>query len=226
MKNEIKELIYSLGADVCGVGAIDRFADAPQGFSPLDLYPECKSVISLGVALSQGLMQVEPRLLYAHFNEKNCHIVDDIAFKAAKAIEKQYNCICIPIPCDAPNEYWDAPNLTAKGLISMKHTAVACGIGQLGKSTLLIHPEYGNRLTMGAILTNLELESDPYCENICLPGCRKCMDSCPVHAIADGHVNQKLCRPNTYGKTARGFDTVDCNTCRSICPMRNGKPNR
>ena len=35
-------------------------------------------------------------------------------------------------------------------------------------------------------------------------------------------VTQKKCRQNTYGNTARGFDTVDCNKCRRECPMRDG----
>lgn len=32
MKNEIKELAYQLGADVCGIGSIERFENAPPGF--------------------------------------------------------------------------------------------------------------------------------------------------------------------------------------------------
>ena len=223
LEKEIKELLLSLDADVCGIGAIDRFKEAPEGYSPLDLYSDCKSVISFGIALPKGLMYVEPRLLYAHFNDDICHKVDAIAFKAAKGIEKLYGAICVPVPSDAPNEYWDAHNLTAKGLISMKHTAVACGLGRMGKSTLLINPTYGNLLTVGAILTNLEMESDPLCGDLCIPECRRCLDACPVHAITNGSVNQKLCRPNTYGKTGRGFDTVDCNKCRQVCPMRFGK---
>ncbi|MEN2776817.1 hypothetical protein ABCY62_17510 [Acetivibrio clariflavus] len=47
MKRAIKELAYQLGADVCGVGSIDRFENAPTGFSPLDLFDKCKSVIAL-----------------------------------------------------------------------------------------------------------------------------------------------------------------------------------
>ncbi len=222
MENKIKQMIMDLGADVIGIGGIDRFTDAPKGFSPTDLYPDCKSVISFGVALSKGLLIVEPRLIYAHFNDDVCIKVDEIALKAAKEIEKLSGGICVPIPCDAPNEYWDTENLTAKGLISMKHTAVLCGLGQLGKSTLLLNPQYGNRLILGAILTNLELESDPFSENICIPGCNKCMNSCPVHAIGETSVNQKLCRPHTYGKTKRGFATVDCNTCRYVCPVKAG----
>lgn len=217
----IKNIFYELGSDVCGIGDISRFGGVPKGFSPLDVYPECKSVISFGVALPKGIFEVPSRLIYSHFNGSvMCGEVDRIAFYASTIIERRFDCKVVPIPCDAPNEYWEAETLTAKGIISMKHTAVACGLGQLGKSTLLINPVYGNRLTIGAILTNMELKSDEYCESVCIPGCRKCQDACPVSAIADGHVNQKLCRLNTYGKTARGFDTVDCNKCREVCPMR------
>lgn len=223
MELNIKEKAYMLGADVCGIGNIDRFENAPEGFSPLDLFENCKSVISLGIALPKGTYAVAPRLLYGHFNAKICTTLDEISLKLSKEIEKMYNCLAVPVPCDAPNEYWEADNMTAKGLISMKHTAVMCGLGSIGKSSLLINEEYGNRLIIGAILTDLELSPDPVQPDQCIPGCHKCIDSCPVQAIKDGTVTQKLCRINSYGKTARGFDTVDCNKCRIVCPMRFGK---
>ncbi len=223
-EQQIKQILFTLGADVCGIGAIDRFQKAPKGFSPLDLYEGCKSVIAIGVALPKGIMAVEPRCIYAHFNDPILTAkVDEIAVLGAKEIEKQFGGLAIPIPCDAPNDYWEPENLTAKGLISMKHTAVLCGIGQLGKNSLLLHPTFGNLLTIGVILTDLELESDALCENICIEGCNQCIASCPVQAIEEGRVNQKLCRPNAYGKTARGFGTVECHQCRNVCPMKFGK---
>jgi epoxyqueuosine reductase QueG len=222
-KEKLKEMICGLGADVCGVANIDRFSDAPAGFSPLDLFPQCKSVISFGVALPKGIFEVSPRLIYAHFNgDVICAEIDRIALLASRKIEKDFGCKAVPVPGDAPNEYWVPESLTAKGLISMKHTAVACGLGQLGKNTLLLNPQYGNRLTIGAVLTDFALDSDKQCKNICIPGCRKCIENCPVQAISAGNVNQSKCRPHTYGKTARGFGTVDCNRCRSVCPMRDG----
>ena len=127
------------------------------------------------------------------------------------------------MPCDNPYEYWDEDKLEGKGLISMKHTAILCGIGALGKNTLLLNPKYGNELTIGAILTDLDLKSDDLCENTCMKECHKCIENCPVGAIQDGKVVQKLCRNNAYGKTKRGFDTVECNKCRKVCPMRYGK---
>ncbi|MDD6733594.1 MAG: epoxyqueuosine reductase [Lachnospiraceae bacterium] len=222
MKETIRDKILNLGADVCGFGGMERFVQAPENFHPTDLYPDCKTVIAVGIALPKGLLCIEPRLIYGHFNADVVHKVDEIVFLAAKIIEKEYDGICVPIPSDGPYEYWEAETMTGKGLLSMKHVAVACGLGQIGKGSLLLNPEYGNRLTLGAILTDLVFESDPLSRNICIPECTKCLDSCPVLAIQDKSVIQKKCRQNTYGNTARGFDTVDCNRCRRECPMRDG----
>ena len=224
-KEVIREKILKLGADVCGFAGIERFAQAPGNFSPLDLFADCRTVISVGIALPKGLFSVDSRLIYGHFNADTVHKVDEIVFSAAKFIENECGDICVPIPSDGPYEYWEEDTMTGKGLLSMKHAAIACGIGQIGKSSLLLNPQYGNRLTLGALLTDIAFKSDPFCENICISGCTKCIQACPVSAIADRRVDQLKCRQNTYGKTARGFDTVECNKCRSVCPMRNGLPS-
>lgn len=225
MKSMIKNLAYHFGADVCGIGSVERFENAPVGFSPLDLYDKCRTVIALGIALPKGLYEVQPRLIYGHFNSNICTILDDIEMKFAKELEARYGCIAVPIPCDGPTEYWDAENMTSKGPMSMRHAAVLCGLGSIGKSSLLINPEYGNRLTIGVVLTDLELESDELQPDMCIEGCSKCIDNCPGNAIADKEVHQKSCRLNAFGKTARGIGTVECNKCRTVCPMRFGKSN-
>ena len=63
----------------------------------------------------------------------------------------------IPIPSDEPYEYWDSENKHGRGILSLKHSAQACGIGCIGKNTLLINEKYGNRLYLGAVITNVEL---------------------------------------------------------------------
>lgn len=223
MKNQIKELILKLGADVCGVANIDRFSEVPAGFNPIDIFPNCKSVIVFGIALSKGLTMVEPRLVYGHFNYSTCSEIDWIAFRAAKEIERLYDKCAVPLPSDGPYEYWDVEKLEGRGLISMKHAAVLAGLGTLGKSTLLLNEKYGNLLTLGVVLTELDLASDPLAESICIEGCNLCIKNCPSQALDGQRANQTKCRPNTYGTNARGFDTVNCNKCRVICPLRFGK---
>jgi epoxyqueuosine reductase QueG len=223
VERKIKELVLNLGADVCGIANIERFFEAPAGFHPRDIFPACKSVIMFGIALPKGLTVVEPRLIYGHFNYGTCPEVDWIAFRAAKKIEGLYGGYAVPLPSDGPYEYWNEEKLEGRGLISLKHAAVLAGLGTLGKSTLLLNEKYGNLLTLGAVLTELDLASDPPVESICIEGCNLCIKNCPPQALDGRHVNQKKCRPNTYGTNARGFDTVNCSKCRTVCPMRFGK---
>lgn len=223
VKNQIKELILSLGADVCGVANIDRFSETTAGFHPRDIFPHCQSVIVFGIVLPKGLTKVEPRLIYGHFNYGFCAGVDWIGFKGAKEIERLYGGYAAPLPSDGPYEYWDAEKMEGRGLISMKHAAVFAGLGTLGKSTLLLNEAYGNMLTLGAILTDLVLASDPLAESICIEGCNLCIRNCPSQALDGSHADQSKCRLNTYGTNARGFSTVNCNKCRVVCPMRFGK---
>lgn len=225
MKETIRQLVLSLGADVCGFAAVERFHDAPAGFSPKDVWPLCQTVIAFGRALPKGLLEAPGGLIYGYFNSQTAGDVDRIELEAARRIETQFAAKVMPIPCDAPYDAWDAETQTGKGILSMRHAAVACGLGQLGKSALLLNPAYGNRLTIGVLLTDLLLPSDPPGEAICMPGCTRCLDACPAQAIQpDGIVRQWECRPHTFGASARGFATVECNTCRTVCPMRFGKP--
>lgn len=50
-REKVKEIMFALGADLCGIASIDRFINAPRGYHPLDVLPTCKSVISFGCRL-------------------------------------------------------------------------------------------------------------------------------------------------------------------------------
>ncbi len=221
MEGSIKEILISLGADLCGIANIDRFYGAPKGFHPTDIYKECKSVIVFGLCLPKGTAFVDPKFIYGRFNDLNAEKLDYICSSACKEIEK-LGAIAVPIPSDSPYEYWDSDKMEGRGLLSLKHAAALAGLGQLGKNTLLINKKHGNMLTLGALLTNLDLKSDPLSQELCSRNCRLCLDNCPQKALDGSTVNQKLCREYAYGVSKRGFSTVNCNKCRVICPKALG----
>ena len=220
-EEQIKGIILNKGADLCGIAGIDRFADTPIGFHPSDIYKECKSVVVFAQRMPKSLAYINPRIVYNHANNISKNAVDIITYESVISIE-QLDCVAVPLPCDGPYDYWEKDSLKGKGLISMRHAAVLAGLGSLGKNTLLINKLYGNFLTLGAILINLELQSDPLSEELCMENCRLCLDNCPVKALDGKTANQKLCRPNTYTTNDRGFDVVNCNKCRTICPRKFG----
>ncbi|MEZ3488130.1 MAG: epoxyqueuosine reductase, partial [Lachnospiraceae bacterium] len=53
---KVKEMMHSLGADLCGIANVERFADAPSGYHPLDVMPACRSVISFGCRFTVGTL--------------------------------------------------------------------------------------------------------------------------------------------------------------------------
>jgi epoxyqueuosine reductase QueG len=220
-EEQIKRIILNQGADLCGIANIDRFANTPVGFHPTDIYKECQSVIVFAKRLPRGLAYVNPRIVYNHVNNLVKNEVDTLTYEASVVIE-QLGCIAVPLPCDAPYDYWEKDNLTGKGLLSMRHAAVLAGLGSLGKNTLFINKRYGNFLTLGAILTDLVLKSDPLSEELCIENCRLCLDNCPTKSLNGKSVNQKLCRPHAYSTNERGFEIVNCNKCRTVCPRKFG----
>ena len=44
--------------------------------------------------------------------------------------------------------------------MSIKEMSVECGLGSIGKNTMMLNPKFGNRLNIGSILIDIEFESD------------------------------------------------------------------
>ena len=213
----IKEFVYSFGADVCGIANIERFANAPKGFHPLDVYPGGKSVISFGKHFPASLFDANTNVPYTFVKNKLVELLDNVSIQLTFKMESQgYN--AIPIP-DGPYEYWDEENKQGKGILSLKHLAQASGIGCIGKNTLLINEKYGNRLYLGAILTNAELTPDDLSSNLCPENCNICIEACPKSALDGITVNQKKCREICGSVTEGGGFVYSCNICRKVCPF-------
>ncbi len=221
MEQAIKDIVLRLGADLCGIAGVDRFANAPQGFHPTDVFPQCKAVVVFAKRMPAGLARVNPRIVYNRYNDLVLEEVDRITLQAALDLEKM-GMIAVPIPSDSPYEFWDAEELRGMGTISLRHAAVFAGLGSFGKSSMVLNKVYGNMISLGAILVDAALASDPLAEEVCLPSCRRCLDSCPTKALDGTSVIQKNCRPHTYLKHPRGFGLVNCNQCRVVCPLTTG----
>ncbi len=221
MEGQIKTILTGLGADLCGIAGIERFETAPSGFHPCDIYKDCKSVIVFAKRIPRGLASVNPRIIYNNMTDKTLFELDRLSYMGSIKVENLGG-NAVPIPSDAPYDYWDSESLEGRGVLSMRHAAVLAGIGSMGKNTLVINRQYGNMINIGAILTDLELRSDPLVPEICIPNCRLCLDNCPPQALDGQTVNQKLCRQYTNTSNSRGFSVCNCNRCRMVCPRSSG----
>ena len=218
VSSEIKKLAVSLGADQCGIASIDRFSQSPSGFHPTDIYIKCKSVVAFIKKMPSAVIRADNPVPYTHSVHLMHSAIDRIGLELCRSLERK-GIGAVPVPCDTPYEYWDAERSHGMGILSMRHTGYLAGLGVLGKNTLLVNKDLGNLISIGAILVDAELEPDSIItDQICMDNCRKCLDACPQGAIDGTAVNQALCRSNSLGKTARGFDVYVCNACRRVCP--------
>ncbi|MFX1519826.1 MAG: epoxyqueuosine reductase [Promethearchaeota archaeon] len=219
----IKEKAAEFGANLCGIAPADRFKNAPEGFSPLDLYPECKSVIVFAKRLPVGLLNSTSCVPYSHYNSFLFKEVDRISLKLAYYLEDMGHA-AIPLPSDDPYEHWEPARMYGRAILSMRHAAYLAGLGIMGKNTLVINEEYGNMILIGAVLTNINLEADPIIDNteLCPENCTLCIDSCPVDALDSTTVNQQKCRPRSIVTNEKGYTLYKCNICREICPSGKG----
>lgn len=106
--------------------------------------------------------------------------------------------------------------------------AADAGIGQMGRCNMVVNREYGNRLKIGAVLTNLPLIEDGPVDyglvEFCL-ACGKCARNCPVKAISDGEpemMNGVLQWRHNETKCMEMWMKNGTGICMASCPFSQG----
>lgn len=217
---EIKDLVLSLGADLCGIACLDRFSDAPEGFHPLDVLPTCKSVISFGCRFPSGTLACSTPVPYTRVRNTITPKMDAIALDICIALEKR-GILSIPIPTN--DSIFDKKTQRSRSIISQKHAAQAAGLGTIGRHSLLITPEFGSMIWLGCVLTEAELEPDPLRNKLC-NDCNLCVKICPIDALKEPEMNQGACWDYAFGEED-GDWRIRCHKCRDICPYNLGTEN-
>lgn len=215
---QVKGLVISLGAEICGIADIERFSKAPEGFHPIDVYQDCKSVIVFARRLPLEIILANSRIAYTHGVDTMLSELDRISLELCCQLNNR-GIHAVFIPADTPYEHWEPVRLHGRGILSLRHAGHLAGLGVLGKNTLLTNKELGNTIYLGAVLADVKLESDPlFTEDLCPPKCNSCIKECPQKALNGETVDQFLCRARIIAKNERGFILKNCNVCRRVCP--------
>lgn len=219
---KVKEILFSLGADLAGIASIDRFSDAPKGYHPLDVMPSCKSVISFGCRFPVGALLCENPTVYTRIRNSITPKMDAIALDFCIEMEK-HQIVCVPIPTNESE--WDSNTGRWRSILSQKHAAQAAGLGTIGRHSLLITPEFGSMVWLGAVLCEEELEPDAMKESIC-NNCNLCVEVCPVNALEAPEIKQQTCWDYAFGDDKEKQKwRIACHKCRDICPYNLGIQN-
>lgn len=190
----VKEMALSLGADLCGIGSMDRFKNAPLNCDPRYLYPEAKSIIGLGFRIHRGVLRpieegthwgMYSSVGYANINDVHMPIVmrelgsylEDFGYEAVivNNTAGRYG-VNAGVPV---REGYPQPSVFLHARIA----GVICGMGEIGWSKIFLTPEFGPRQRLAFIITDAELEPDPIMEPYLCDHCKRCVKECPAKAI-------------------------------------------
>jgi epoxyqueuosine reductase QueG len=178
--NKIKEESQRWGGDLFGVADCSQIRLATYGLGAKTMN-ELPCGISIGIRLSDAVLEDiddHPTLLYLHHYRQANYILDRIAFHVGALIQHMGG-KALPIAASQIVD-WEGQ----KGHLSHKGLAQAAGLGWLGKNNLIVHPEYGARIRLVSILTDLPLQTNGPLEDSC-GECRKCIAVCPAGAIKE-----------------------------------------
>ena len=191
LKEELREIAAKNGAAYFGVAPASRLKNLPQGHRPTDLLPNAKSVIVLGMRISDAAIRANQKayeglrhsifsyIVFGHnlINDR----LDWAAMQCIFHLENQTGGAAMGIPAGRPKN-----EETQMQLVSNRYAAVCAGLGEMGFSGFVLTPKDGARVRWVSIITDIELPPDALYtgEKLCsYPACTACVDACPANAL-------------------------------------------
>ena len=192
----VKDWARECGADVVGIGDMNRFEGAPLQSDPRYIFPEAKAIIGLAFRVHRGLYRgIEegtffaglPSMGYANINDVYAPIVlrevgDMIEDHGYEAV--LYQNTAVRYGCGQGDPV--GPGMPKPDVfLHFRIAAYICGMGEIGYSKVFITPQFGPRQRFAFILTDAPLEPDPIYEGpkLC-DRCMRCVSDCPGNAIS------------------------------------------
>jgi epoxyqueuosine reductase len=222
----LRETILGWGASLVG------FADL-AGVAPTTLlmWPRAVSLaVALDPAALTGVRDGPTADYYGEYNRAN-RALNEIAGRTAGAIlDLGYR--VEPFPATVP-ETWRGNDWTKSLSVAFQHKTAAtrAGLGWVGKNALLITPEFGPRVRLATVLTDMPLPvEEPVTAGRC-GTCEVCARVCPALAIKGtewqaGLPREKLIDAWACWETAQrlltervGADNAVCGVCVALCPV-------
>jgi epoxyqueuosine reductase QueG len=192
---EIKRRALELGADLCGIASaatLNAFPPDPRWpQTPDRISPYCKSVIVIVQRIPAGAFRCKSNVPVQYLDMLVLRRMDRIALKLAHEMERAGH---PTFTLAAQETDWNLKRASYARL-STRHLGVEAGLGTLGLEVNILTPEFGPRLYLTGILTELELEPDERMqEQVCIgESCSRCLHSCPPDAVRQWGLDKAAC---------------------------------
>ena len=195
-KEEIRQMGLSIGADVVGFAAVGDY-QSKRAPDPKTILPGIRSMIVMGFRELDGGLASDIGRISMHSRLGQMDLTKSCTYRMAKALEDRCKIKAAPIMASYPLNM-AAPYMGLVADISLRHAAVAAGLGAFGRHNLVISPRFGTRIIFTVVLTDMELTSDPPVTDVLCDQCGLCVDACPAQALdEEGKTDNMKCLRNS-----------------------------
>ena len=172
---EIEGLLKAGGASLVGFCKLDE--------SPIKNQPNLRYAVSIAYKLSDAVLKTieeRPTLSYfQHYRAVNAKL-DSLVLDVIRFIENAgYN--AFPV---AASQSTNDDKSAYRGVFAHKTAACLSGIGYIGKNALLITEEFGSKVRLATVLTDMEVERQRPINQLGCGECQICKKACPAGAIS------------------------------------------
>lgn len=220
LDKQLKETLLNKGASLVGVGDLTMLApeerkDMPIGVSVMVKYPE---------EVIKGIAELPTQEYCNWYNALNEQL--DALVTTGAELLRQAGYIAFAQTREAVG-FGESEDST---VLPHKTVATRAGLGWIGKSALLITPQYGSMVRLSSILTNAPLATSEAINSSKCGSCMRCTEACPAGAIKGkewtlGVKREELldylaCRKVAQERALQGFGgghTI-CGKCIEVCP--------
>jgi ferredoxin len=197
------------------------FDHASPGLGPLELWPECRSVVVFAVAQSMRTNNIFAGPMAPFDGDREIGPVPASVVDPRYALDRLSRLFVSSIRLKGMAFLEEHGHRTFFRFPQLKLAGYEAGLGVFGHSGLLIHPVLGCRMSIGSIMTDAVLEPDGRLEGFdpCA-GCTACADACPAGALEAGSGYPgswdagKCIEKRTVIEAAGSY----CNNCFAACP--------
>ncbi|KAB3535383.1 epoxyqueuosine reductase [Alkaliphilus pronyensis] len=196
-------------------------------------FKHLKSGITIVARLSdQIISDIDPEngpthTYFHHYRTVNTFI-DQVALKVTNLLQQWgYLAMAIPASQSINKDGW-----RYNSLFPHRTAATKSGIGWIGKNCCLITEEYGPRIRLGTILTNMELQYNQPIDTSKCSSCNICVEACPANALTgatwsagmsrEDIFDPAICSKHMHKKYQHIGRGAVCGICLKVCPRGNG----
>ena len=191
----VKARTRALGADLVGIASaktLNAFPPDPRWpQTPDRISPHIKSVIVIVQRIPAGAFRASTNTSVQYIDMLVLRKMDKVAYRLCEEMEAAgHPTFVVP----AQETEWTMKR-ASYGRLSTRHLGVEAGLGTLGLEVNILTPEFGPRVYLTGVLTELELEADaPMTEQVCIgESCSRCLHSCPGDAVLHFGIDKRAC---------------------------------